>query len=192
MWKPMCRRIGAALLGVSALIASGCAVPSLNGIAEGATPVFDESFLGEWRESDSMDFTVARGQDDTYLVQLHFEDDDRPPVDLQLAVAVVEIAGQRIVDVCLAEDEIDRAVDRYGTLMVPTHLFYRLDIEGDGLAFHELDRDCLKELPGTAKLQHLDESPIITASPERIRRLLALLLADSGAWDKAFTLTRKR
>jgi len=172
------------------LFASACAAPSLSGFEPSDRAPLDERLLGEWsdpKEADSPTFVISRGEDErTYDVLVR----DYPKgTDQQLALSVcgVLVGEHLILDLTLAPEERD-ALDKYGTLVLATHVFYRADFQDDGLHLHQIEWSWLGGVAGLTRVG--EEFSMMPADPAGLREVLETALEDPEAWTEVALLQR--
>jgi hypothetical protein len=181
-----------ALLAALGLVA-GCATPALHGIPEERRVALPEELLGKWQDIDEDEqiiLTVEPQSDRSAEVLLAFLEQDREPVELRLAVSAIEVAGERLLDVTLSESELDKVLDRYGMLLIPTHLFCRVRSDAGSITLAFLDDDWLKGRLPTEHLEQFNEMPLLTGDSSELIELLSAAAGDDSAWEDDCTLTR--
>jgi hypothetical protein len=171
------------LLAAAALLA-GCATPSLHPIYSPDKEIQDPGLVGVWRDADGTDkttYTVTR-EGSQYQLVIAGEKDRT-----DCAVHLVQLGKYRFVDLAAADKERDQINDRWGELFLPTHMFLRYEVEGDGLKVWHLDRDWLKKgldakSPAVACTTLNDQTILITASTPELQAFLEKYAADSAAF----------
>lgn len=181
-------------LAALAGLLGGCAIPALQGIPEERRVALPDELLGEWREMDeeepaSPTFRVERGAGESCRAVVRFEDEEGAH-ELPLELTSIELAGQRILDVTLAADECEKLDDSYGALVIPTHVFCRLQGGGKRVTLTFLDPDWLNGRANVGHIDLYDDLPIVIAGSSDLIELLTAAVGDAAAWKDDWTLTR--
>lgn len=183
----------ASLLGFAGLLA-GCASPALHGIPAEQRIELPDELLGEWHDEDRVTLLVERGSDGSCDVLARSEEEGREPVEVRLEAFAIELAGHRIVDVTLAESELEKVGEIYGTLLIPTHLFFRVQGDGQDLTLTSLDAGWLEGRPLDAVTFAVfddDDVPLVTAGSQKLLELLTAAAGDDDAWEGEWHLARR-
>ncbi|MEW6071241.1 MAG: hypothetical protein AB1726_01425 [Planctomycetota bacterium] len=192
----LCRSWLAAPAALLSLLPA-CAAPSLHGFDPQLERELEPGITGEWYDDDGGKWRVEEGRGKTYDVFVTVPEkkegeaagEKRMP---RLSVAMVRFGERRLIDVALAEEEIEEVADRYGTLLLPAHQFYRLDQAGDLLRIFLLDHEWVETWPGVIELEQPDRFPLLTSPPKQLRHLLEAAARDDEAWEDPIELRRQR
>ena len=178
--------------GVAALasLALACAAPSLEGFEPSELAPLDQRLIGEWRDpgdagSPTFVVTAAKANDRTYAVVVRGHPDTGE--QLAMTAGAVLVGEHLILDLSLAREELEPIGDKYGLLLMPTHVFYRIDFEDDALRIHQLDFGWLADFPG---LTMVDEVPVFTGGSDQLLRVFDIALRDPVAWVEVGGLQR--
>ena len=173
------------------LLAAACAAPSLSGFAPSDLAPLDERLLGKWldpKDSESPIFEVTPGEAGrTYdvVVTGHPKGSEG---QVRMVVVGVLVGEYLLLDLTLAKEETEPIGQKYGLLLLPTHVFYRADFQSDGLHLTQLRLAWLKERPGIMLLD--DEFPLLPADPAGLRETFEAALQDPDAWAEVAVLQR--
>jgi hypothetical protein len=137
----VCRLLAGLML---VLVLGACATPSVHPIYTESTErdaLLDEpGLVGTWKGSDSSTtYTVTRVPNAYGLVAA--TTDEKRPDRWEFDVRLVQIGEHRFADFSVNGRERDALQEKWGPLLVPTHLFARWDLEGDALTLWLLKRD---------------------------------------------------
>jgi hypothetical protein len=80
---------------------------------------------------------------------------------------------------------------RYGSLVIPTHLYFRLQGDGKSVTLTPLDPDWLEGRANVERVELLDRMPLVTAGSTELLELLAAAAGDEAAWEGEWSLTRR-
>ena len=171
-------------------LATGCTVPSLYGFDNPEIYEFEPDLLGVWAQPGEEDaaYILTAGEKNTFDVLMVETRDDKEE-RLHLTAAMVRIDGHLVVDVTLAQEALEEVTGHYGTLLIPTHQFFRLEPVKEGMMVHMLDDEWIGSWPGVLKL---DDMPVLATGSPALLRILAAAVQDKDAWDHSFVLEKKK
>lgn len=173
-------------IGFAWLIA-GCTVPSLHGFDKSLDLEFEPELEGIWVDEDGAEYRVESGKGKTYDV-VATRTEDGETISLHMSVAMARIGGRRVIDVSLHKDELKEIEQRYGTLLLPAHQFFRIEPNGEGLKVYWLEDDWIETWP---EVIEYEKRPLMTSAPAKLKHLIEAAARDDKAWDDSFELRRK-
>ncbi len=185
----MIKRFLAALM--AAVLAGGCATPSVHTIYTKDKEVADPALVGTWKGADSTDkstYAVSRSAD---AYRLHVMNNDaQHPEEWDLEVRLVQLGSARFADIAPTDDEKGKHDDHWGPLFLPTHLLARYAVEGDSLTVWVLNADALKAAMDERKVTLSHTSPsketlLLTAETPDLQKFLEAHGKDEGLFNKA-------
>src|SRR5262245_20950026 len=159
-------------------------VPSLNPLYTEADIVFDESLIGRWQcddgEGNSRRWTFTKAEGNSYTLE-DLERGDPASFDAKL----VKLGDRLYLNIHLLEVPIDN--DLLRSLVIRTHIFARITVEGNTMAVELMDPDWLKNqvVEGDQSLEHRklgDGTMLLTASTEQLRQFIQQHQDDKGVF----------
>lgn len=179
---------------VLAVIAAGCATPSVHPVYTQDTLVTDPGVVGTWKQADdSATYTVTRVGDGYHMLVKNNDKDD--PKQWEFSVKLTQIGSHRFADVSAAEEERDAHEEHWGPLFVPTHMFCRYRVEGDAVDIRMLSRDWLRRALADGKVA-LGSTPLdthttlITSETAQLRAFLEKHGGDDAVFSDHTRLER--
>jgi hypothetical protein len=187
--------------GFVAVGATGCGSPFLHSAAVVST--LDPGLSGEWASSEPVEVRAVIASSHSidaggegYNVSLTVHDKGEIKTTLQLDLMLTEIGGSGYMDLFLARPERDKLVGAYGFLAIPVHQTMKFVRTGDTLTVWSFRGDWLDDYAPRDDFSHERvtvggaEVPMVTASTDRIRRLLAQHGDDPNAFANPMVFHR--
>jgi len=183
------------MMCVIAGVLCGCTTPSLGPAYTDETIVHDNAYVGTWLDQDRTGrYTVSRSSGKGYLVRYERLDlGDQPFEPVEVDVVVFEVGGTRFIDAYPGESEVDRVMERAGTLFFPMHNFARLTMEGGVITIDLLDMGWVNDQRATLETAHgsTKDTVVLTADPTALQALLERAAKTPGAFsDDSLILER--
>jgi hypothetical protein len=180
------------LAATVAALAASCAAPALRGFDESDLAAVEPRLLGRWydpKDDESPVFEVTRAEvGRTYHVAVSGHPKETGE-GLSMVAGGIRVGEHLVLDLTLAEEELQPIGEKFGVLLLPTHVFYRIDFEGeDALHVHQLDFGWLADMPGN--LVAVRDIPVFTGEPRQLMRVFELSLHDPEAWTEVAQLAR--
>ena len=172
------------LLGIA-----GC-IPSLFPIYNEHDAVVRDQILGRWTSDDqSQTWTFTKG--DKHAYQLQFV--EKEGRQASFVARLTEINEVLFMDLYPRRSGEPKP-GLYNLHVISAHTFYRLELDQDSLSLAFLDPRWLKkyhnEHPGQLSHTRHDESVLLTADTQELRRFVRKHLDTDGAFTKPFTLKK--
>jgi len=186
-----------ATLLTAAFLMVGCSTPCLHPIATKESTMTDAGLVGKWVESKDADATyiIAAADNDTYTLESIPNDTKKKRQNY--AFTLFHLADNRFIDLTISPKDREDLGEKYGSLIVPLHVFMKVDHNGDSLKVSFVNEDWLKSglKDGTHKLRHetVEEDTdgfLITASTAELEQFLIRNAGNGKAWDKPMLLER--
>jgi hypothetical protein len=151
------------------LVIAGC-VPSLHQLWTKETLVYDDTIKGKYQEGDNVWEFVGDPQQKSYALTIHEKDDNVS----QLTAHLVNVEGQRFLDMSLADDAELKGGDWLKFHLVPAHLFLHVSATEPNLVMAAMDPDTvgklLKQQPELVRHEVIkDDRVVLTDSPEHLQ-----------------------
>jgi hypothetical protein len=188
----------------AALFVAGC-IPSLHPLYTEDDLIFEPALLGAWNNEDETEvWTFEQRGGLEYLMTV--DDGDDGPVEYD--AHLMELGSHRFLDVFIHDRDV---LDRYGPHLLPTHTFYRIEIEADTVRMVGLDEDWLKDEieAGEVTIAHefvrvpsragpgTEDLLVLTASTEELQAFVTRYADDpeafrsTGEYPPAWELQRR-
>ena len=169
----------------------GCPARSLFPLFAEKDLVFNPSLLGTWiGEGGKETFAFQPSKAKGYRVIYREYKSGQSPTDT--AVFNVQL-GQLGKCWFLNSSPVEESREYH---MIPTHLIWRMWLEGDMLRIAALESDWLRDMinGGKLKISHalVHGDVILTASPEELQQLVLRFAEDSKAFPNEAKLSRKK
>jgi hypothetical protein len=193
------------LIGMLALLFSGCLVMSLHPFFTDADSVFEKSLIGTWTDkSDNATLTFKQFGANAYRVT-YLQHDLSPsqggkkesgePGEFEGHVGRVN--GGLFLDLYPEKDSWDRLKnDALAVHLAPTHTISKVWFDGDMLMVAGLNHDWLKELVAkdAAAIGHetVEGAIVLTASTEALQGFLKKYADEPGAFPNADEFRRQK
>jgi hypothetical protein len=174
------------------LLLSGCSdLLSVQPLATAETTVFDAGLTGDWSCADEGrgDYSNLKG-----VALIRAGSAEKKEYDivwlpdkgeaLRLKGQLVKVGDRLVFDLIAVKET---------TLAVPAHFFMLVQKTGDGVKFHWLDSDWLRDrVMSKDALAHamVDDKPVITAGSAEINAFLAKFGLDAQAGSGSLSLKR--
>jgi hypothetical protein len=190
----------AALLLSALLLLPGCGTPSVHGVATAENQVRDERIVGSWRQDDDSKakttYTISAAAEGYRLhIGSRPTEKDEKPVDTDLELRLAELGAFRFIDVTAGSADVSRSGEKFGTLLIPTHLLARVEVHEGEVTVWWLKPDRVRQamtdrsLPATP-LDDKESGPVlITAETPKLQAFLRAHAENEEAWDRV-TLRR--
>ncbi len=170
------------LTALAVVLPACVAYSSLHGIPESARGELDATYLGEWYWEGGADrATFSVTADGVYEVLANWEDEGEP-FEARLSFEVAEIGKDTILDVTLAKSERKKLMARYNAFVVPTHVFLRLNGDGENVTLRCLDGDWVQKNRLGDSNGFADSA--LTLGPDDVLELLKSAAGNDEAWEK--------
>jgi len=175
---------------------SGCVVSAGPVIAEHEA-TFDTGLLGAWEEQDSNDRAViSRGGGRVYAITYESDGEEG-----RFEALLGKIGDRTVLDVWPRPRDRDVA-NPYDGLMIPGHVLFVVDLDGDRLVLALIDPEALGDAieDGAVRLTttETDEQLVLHGGPaEQVAGLEAFLardeaLAEGGTWRRVESRSDRR
>jgi hypothetical protein len=181
------------IVGIAVLLV-GCPSRSLHPLFSEKDLVFNPSLIGTWVEKDAS-CTFEKYTDNSYKVTyIELKSDDQKGsgrrVDTAKYIAHLGKIGKHFfLDSYLAEKEGDHH-------LLPTHLFWRISLQGETLHLAALESDWLKKMIDTRRLKisHVirDSDVVLTATTADLQRLFLRHSGDDEAFPNPGSFVRSK
>lgn len=157
---------------VSCLLLAGC-VPSLHQLWTEKTLVYDDAIHGKYHEGDNIWEFVGDAANKSYALTIQEKGDKVS----KLTVRLVEIDGQRFLDMYPADDADLAGGDWLKFHLVPAHLFLHVRATQPKLMMAAMNPDEIKKLlqekPDKVKHEVIkDDRVVLTDTPENLQTFL--------------------
>lgn len=167
---------------------SGC-VPSLHQLYTKQTLVYDDAICGKYQEGDNVWEFVPNSSDKSYALTIHEKDNKISKLDAHL----VEVQGQRFLDLYPAGDAELGCGDWLTYHMVPVHLFFHVSQTEPNLVLASMNPEqltkLLKEKPDMIQHELIkDDRVVLTDTPEKLQKFLLHGLEIPEFFDELDTL----
>jgi hypothetical protein len=154
------------------LIIGGC-VPSLHQLWTKETLVYDDAIKGKYQESDNVWEFAGDPQQKSYALTIHEKGDKVS----QLTAHLVEVQGQRFLDMYPSDDTELEGGDWLKFHLVPAHLFLHVTATEPNLVLAAMNPDeigkLLKQQPELVEHEIIkDDRVVLTDSPEHLQKFL--------------------
>jgi len=160
------------LAAIVCLFAAGCFVPSLHPLYTTDDVAFDSALVGKWAEEDSQEIWDFRQYGD-HAYRLTYTNDKGLPGLFD--VHLVELGGQRFLDLCPVRDDSD-VNEIYEMHLLPMHSFMHLKQIEPVLQMAILEPDSVEAFlgdhPDAVPNDTVDKMLILTASTDELRRFV--------------------
>lgn len=174
-----------------AFVFAGC-VPSWNPLYTDKDLVFDAKLVGTWSEDDEP-WEFEKIGDKRYRLTHTDKDKQVGKFDAHL----VKLGKYRFLDLYvtqLSQDEL-KANSLATSMLVPLHLFLRVDEIGDTLTMAMMNpgkvKEHLKKNPKAIAHRKVDDSIILTADTPDLQAYVIKHAEGEALFDGSFTLKRK-
>jgi hypothetical protein len=184
----------ACAVALAATWMGGCGTPSVHPIYTKDTVIEDERIVGTWRDEDGKTiYAVSPTKESVYRLHVGSasKGNDDKGVDSDLELRLVQLGGNRFIDVCAAAADRSRVGDKHGTLFVPTHMFARVKVEGDAVTVWILKQDWARKMMNdrssgfsATPLDEKEDGPIlITSDTDKLQAFLKTHAEEEDAWQ---------
>ena len=183
------RSIAALALGVAALAATGCLVPSLEPLYTDKELVTDSGLVGLWQEENGKDLLLIRERDAGGYVSYYFEEDK---VAEAFELRLVQLGKLRFYD--LFPESKSAATSLGQCHYIPAHTFGIIARDGDRLRTDPLNADWMKDAlkQNPALIAHKDyDGPALIASTPELQKFALKFAAGEKAFPKGQTWIRR-
>lgn len=172
----------------SFLFIAGC-VPSLHQLWTNETLIYDDAINGKYQENDNVWEFVGDPDDKSYALTIHEEEDKTS----QLTAHLVQVAGQRFLDLYPADDAEVECGDWLKFHLLPVHLFFHVTQTEPNLVIAAMSPDeigkMLKAQPELVKHECIeDDRVVLTDTPENLQKFVLQGLKIEGFYGKPETL----
>jgi hypothetical protein len=162
------------------LVIGGC-VPSLHQLWTKETLVYDDAIKGKYQESDNVWKFAGDPQQKSYALTIHEKDDKVS----QLTAHLVEVQGQRFLDMYPSDDAELEGGDWLKFHLVPAHLFLHVSATEPNLVVAAMDPDEVRKLleqqPELVRHEIIEDNRVVlTDSPEHLQKFLLAGLKIEG------------
>lgn len=175
----------------------GCATPALTGLTL-ETRIKDDRIVGTWvavddGEEDGEEFTIVQMEDEVYEIRAPGEDGKT----LFYKITLHLFQGGLFVDMTLPDRTIDDLNDDHSWLLIPVHMFARLELEDGRARAWALDEEWVDQqtqskVIATTEFPGTDAPPLIAATPSALEKLLTRAAKDPAAWMHVMEFKRVR
>jgi hypothetical protein len=170
----------------AALMTSACgSVLSVEPLATDSNTIFDQDLLGVWTsvqdDDDNAIVSIREGNDHSYEIHCFTV---KSGSDYQLNGRLVEINGQRILDVTQHDSQ---------TLSIPGHAFVYISGAQDELQIQFLDSEWLRDqVKKSSLLPHyeVEGSPVITGTSAQLQNFISEFGTNEQARNEPAMLRR--
>ncbi|MEN8128042.1 MAG: hypothetical protein ABFR90_09600 [Planctomycetota bacterium] len=154
------------------LIISGC-VPSLHQLWTKETLVYDEAFVGSFKEGDNVWQFTGDPNDTSYELVIAEKEGKKSQLDAHL----VDVQGQLFFDFYPSDDAEIECGDWLKFHLVRAHLFLKVEKTKDAFSLAVMDSEevgkLLQENPKLVKHEFIEDSPLVlTDTPENLQKFL--------------------
>lgn len=171
---------------------AGCGSPFLSPAA--TENLRDPGLVGEWATTDPLairaEITAPDEAGGPYALALTVHDEGEFRTALSVDLTLTEVGGSRYVDLFLSSAERDKLVGSHGFLVVPVHQVMKAARDGNTLTVWPFRGDWTGEAPGQRVTVGDGEVPLVTASTDRVREMLARHGGDAGAFGDPIIFRR--
>jgi hypothetical protein len=183
-----------------ALLVGGCTTPSLNPLATPETVVTDQDLVGTWIDPESMDetYVVTTSGKDAYELKCIPKDTSKRT--LEFSFQICRLADTRFIDLTVTKASGDELNDKYGSVVVPAHVFMKMRRERDQLTVWMIKDEWLKDglKSGEVKLAHATlkepgddkESYVLSGSTSELQLFFRNNVDNEELFDKATVFER--
>lgn len=184
------------LISAVVLVLFGC-VPSLHELYTKETLVFDPALAGKWQgDSDEIWEFVPDAKNKAYALTIRKDKDTDNKKDSKLIAHLVDVKGQRFLDLYPAKDAEIETGDWTKMCIVPAHLFLHVAQTEPNLVLAAMDPDkigdLLEQKPDRVKHERIEDRDVLTDTPERLQAFVTAGLAIEKFYGDPMTLKRAK
>lgn len=183
------RSVRILVLSFTALFMVSCFVTSVHPLYTKKDLTFVPELLGTWENDDV--WTFEQSGKNAYELTIKEQDDAKPGV---YETHLVKLGKYLFLDLYPDEAEIEDY--GYDVHFVPTHSFWRIEIEKDVLRIAYIDIEWLEKMIDGNKVNiahvRLEDRVVLTAPTEDLQKFVLKYAEDTDAFPETEELNRKK
>ncbi len=183
------RSIKILVLSVIALFVASCLVTSVHPLYTEKDLTFVPELVGTWENDDVWIF--EQSGKNAYELTIKEQDSAKTGV---YETHLVKLGKYLFLDLYPEESEMEDSV--YELHLVPTHSFWRIEIEKDVLRLAYIDNEWLERMIDGNKVNiahvRLEDRVVLTAPTEELQKFVLKYAEDTDAFPETEELNRKK
>jgi hypothetical protein len=190
-----CKYLGLtpAVVALVAMAIAGC-VPSWNGLYTEKDLVLEPKLVGTWKGDDGKEKWVFEKQDEKTYRLIHTDGEKQ---EGKFEARLLKLGKHRFLDLYVTQvSQDDLKCNAIAKMMlVPAHLFFRVDEIGDKIKLAAVNPDKVKEHltkdPKAIAHRKVDDSVIFTADTPQLQAYVIKYADGDALFGDVFTLDRE-
>lgn len=171
-------------------IVTGC-VPSLNPLYHEDDLVFVPELIGTWEEGDNR-WAFEQKSEKSYLLTVTEQPSEYTHdtvTSSRFEAHLVKLGDYYFLDLLPDEDHFDGFTILSRIMMIPAHLFVKIELQDDMLRLNMLDPEWFEQLVGQDKsaisYQIANDQYLLTASTDELQAFMLKYAGSEGAFGSA-------